>query len=372
VNDSGLEEVLRLSARIDRDPTLDEALARAAAQVDDWQNLPALAETHGLAPLVKHHLTRVGAAVPTAVRQGLLALAFAHQQVNRVKFTVLGEILDALNAAGIRVVVLKGAALAHLLYPDPGMRPLGDLDLLVDADKAARAQSTLALLGFTAPLTGAGTGPRTRRHHHLPIATKPCDGHEVRVEIHTDALTEDTPGSLTTERVSAPLQPFAIGGHRGLAFGHSDMLFHLCRHAAQPAAGGRLRLIWVADIVGYATRYRDDISWPDLRLRYPFVANALSLLDLVTPLPRELAEYAGQGTAAAMRGVGTVSKPPNEILGWRRPVRDIARDVLDPSDWWLRLYYGIGVGSPLWACRWVRHPVHVGLWFARRTRTFIP
>jgi hypothetical protein len=368
VNDVALSELLRLSARLD----CSQAFADAAARLSNWQEVPTTAEVNGLAPLLSYHLSQSGIAVPSETRHRLLALTFAHRSANRARFAVLGEILDAFTAAGIRAVVLKGAALAHLLYPNPGLRPLGDLDLLVDADLADRAQSTLGTLGFTAPPAGARTGSRTRRHHHLPIATKVCDGYDVRVEIHTDALSGDTPGSLTMERLTVAPQPFAIGDRTAYALGHADMLYHLCRHLAEPAVAGTLRLIWVADIVGYATRYREAIPWADVRRRYPFVINALSLLDLVTPLPSELAEFAAPPSAREIRGVGKVSKPPGEILRWSRPLRAILRDAFDPSDWWLRLYYGVGVGSPLWWHRSVRHPLQVGYWLARRTRTVIP
>src|SRR5262249_34294374 len=43
----------------------------------------------------------------------------------------LVEVVDLIESAGIPVRVLKGLALAHLDYPDPQMRPTGDVGLLV-------------------------------------------------------------------------------------------------------------------------------------------------------------------------------------------------------------------------------------------------
>jgi hypothetical protein len=142
------------------------------------------------------------------------------------------------------------------------------------------------------------------------------------------------------------------------------MLYHLCRHAAEVAA--LLRLIWVADIVGYATRYRQDISWTMLGRRYPFVLNALSLLHLLTPLPPELLEHVTPPRARTLDGVGVACKPLSLIVDRRRPLADIYRDLFDPSDWWLRLYYGVDGDSSLWWYRRIRHPLKVGHWLARR------
>jgi hypothetical protein len=41
------------------------------------------------------------------------------------------RLVGVFGAAGVRVVVLKGTAVAHGVYADPTMRPFGDLDLLV-------------------------------------------------------------------------------------------------------------------------------------------------------------------------------------------------------------------------------------------------
>ena len=62
-----------------------------------------------LAPLV---LARRGAAVGLLTRQ-----------------TVLRRLTGALDEAGIPFVVLKGVALAHLAYPEPALRSMGDIDI---------------------------------------------------------------------------------------------------------------------------------------------------------------------------------------------------------------------------------------------------
>jgi hypothetical protein len=142
------------------------------------------------------------------------------------------------------------------------------------------------------------------------------------------------------------------------------MLRHLCRHAAERAS--LLRLIWIADAVGYAGRYCKDIPWSDLRARDPFVLNALGLLHLVTPLPVEVLEHVKPALGDGLRGIGASCKPLTETLRWNRSLRDIGRDLFAPSDWWLRFHYGVGDGSSLIWQRWVGHPLRVGQWFARR------
>lgn len=53
------------------------------------------------------------------------------------------RVLDSFAAAGIRVRVLKGLALAHTVYEVPELRVFGDVDLLVAGEDLARAQTVL-------------------------------------------------------------------------------------------------------------------------------------------------------------------------------------------------------------------------------------
>lgn len=58
------------------------------------------------------------------------------------------EAIGALNRAGIRVILLKGPAVADWLYDERWQRPYGDVDLLVSPDDHARAGAALAGLGY--------------------------------------------------------------------------------------------------------------------------------------------------------------------------------------------------------------------------------
>jgi Uncharacterised nucleotidyltransferase len=367
VDDPALADVLRLCARADHDWVDDPQLRAATARLGDWAALTAAAEAHGLAPLVHVHLTQAGIEVPVDARRQLAAAMLQHRAANRARLLALRDILDAFDRAGIPALVLKGAALAHVLYASEGLRPFGDLDLLVDARSASQAQATLASLGFIAPVRSPNR--QLFRHHHLPAALKQSLGYVIQVELHTNAISRDSPGSLSMDRLTSPPQSFAMEGRTAQALGHADMLFHLCRHTAECASW--LRLILVADVVGYATRYCDVIPWPDVRRRYPFVPTALSLLHAVTPLPDALLEHVRPARVERLSGVGVSCKPLADIFRRHRRLGDIGRDLFAPSDWWLRLHYGVDETLPLAWQRMVQHPLRVGYWLTRRAATQI-
>ena len=234
-------------------------LVDAASRLTRWAEVPDAAEAHGLAPLLYRHLSDAGAPLPMETRQQLFASNVRHRDANQYRFEILGQILEAFEREDIRVVVLKGAALAHLLYESPGLRPFGDLDLLVEPQAAWRAQSVLGSLGFVA----AQSAPTDRR---LFSASSSAPRHQAGRRAHH-------PGGDPHERFVARHAGLAHArgyspARRGVSTSpaarrlRSDMwtcCTHLCRHVAERAS--LLRLIWVADIVWYAARYASEISW---------------------------------------------------------------------------------------------------------------
>ena len=60
----------------------------------------------------------------------------------------LSEISDAFSEKGIDFLVWKGPALATTIYPDPALRPSGDIDILIRPADFDRARSLLEKLGY--------------------------------------------------------------------------------------------------------------------------------------------------------------------------------------------------------------------------------
>ena len=120
----------------------DWALAEweAAEWVVYWQN--AL-------PWLVHRLQEADVELPDEVNGRLQGINSASRERTKVMLDVCTEILAAFQQAGIETVLLKGAVLAPLIYPDPFQRPLADLDLLIrPKDVAASREIMLNKLGY--------------------------------------------------------------------------------------------------------------------------------------------------------------------------------------------------------------------------------
>jgi hypothetical protein len=263
---------------------------------------------------------------------------------------------------------LKGAALAHLVYLEPSLRPMRDVDLLVSRSQARQAQSLLAELGFNAPPPGDALPAK-----HLTVAQRRVEGLPVSIEIHHNLYAKGT--SITElESLRPAAIPFTIEGVAAYTLSYEAMLDHIYRHAAN--IFNPLRLIWIADLVSLAERFAAEIDWPRVD---SYVRNALALCHWLTPLAEELLSAAALNPGRPPRGIG------QEFQGWPRFSLAAQRhkgywgimcDSFFPAEWWLRFYYGLPAGPStklridpaLWWGRWVRHPLHILGWMAHHYR----
>lgn len=323
--------VLACCARTHCEPQHYQQLRHHLANVDEWATLLHDAEQHGMAPLFYAHVRAAHLDLPAEAARTLKGLSLRHQQANHLRQDWLVNILHACHTAHIEVLVLKGAALAHWLYPQPGLRPMRDIDLLVQPADAIPTQCLLRDLGFEAPL------PPTLTDKHLPIASQFVNGWMINVEVHHNLFDDIDWGWAN---MTGPKQPFSVVGTPAYTLGYEDMLWHLCRHAL--SLFDPLRLIWVADIIGFAEQFRDHINWPHIRRHYPLVISVLEQLHWLSPLSDPLQQQAGLYPRPS-RHIGA------EFQGWpraslvaqrRKKPWQIVKDTLYPPDWWLKLHYG--------------------------------
>lgn len=238
------------------------------------------------------------------------------------------RILACLEAAGVRPVLLKGAALGYLLYQDPVERDLQDLDLLVGAERVDPALRALTAEGYT-PRSAPGLLAAYRRHHfHVPLYHP--DTHAV--EIHWALAMPDSPFQLDPGVVRHGATPLE---QPGLPLVYLPRAEHILLHLVlQNIQEGFSRLARLVDIDRLATETPEP-DWPALAavardggLAAP-TALSLQLASrlLLTPLPdgilRELRP------APATRLHLAILRPVPNLLRQRMVNRHTAHRLLE-------------------------------------------
>jgi len=135
--------------------------------------------------------------------------------------------VGALDRAGVEHRVLKGPAVAHLVYPDPALRSFQDVDILVSSGAFAEAAAVLGREGCRRanPRMGPGSDDFGKG------ATLVTDeGFEL--DLHRSFVGGRFGLAIRLDDLFATSSPFELGGRTLLGLGPEEQFVHACYHAA--------------------------------------------------------------------------------------------------------------------------------------------
>ena len=136
-----------------------------------------------------------------------------------------GPLRAALAAlAPIPAVVLKGAALAELVYPSPGARGMGDVDLLVPREQLPAALVKLAALGYARKYPGHPVLDHPEFHERQLEGPLELDLHQAFIQPERLAIDY----SAVFDRAV----PWLALGPNALLLSPEDAVVYACLHAA--------------------------------------------------------------------------------------------------------------------------------------------
>ncbi len=240
---------------------LRAALLRDQASTDAWRKWEARVDVNDidyasrrLLPLLYRNLDQQGVTSPAMdLYKGIYRLTWYE---NQMLFHTASSVLHLFHEAGIETILLKGVVLALEYYKDPGLRPMGDLDVLIHPKDVPAAVSLLRSYrwlpkpGF--PKEVKDTFFWMRHAHGFYDDT----GHEF--DLHWHALAEGCENNADEDFWSG-----AISTHVNGVFTHSlnptDLFLHVCAHGLRWNSVPPFR--WVADAMTILDTSLDKIDW---------------------------------------------------------------------------------------------------------------
>lgn len=316
----------------------------AAEWVVYWQNaLPWLAL----------RLQEAQIELPEPVNGRLQALNTASRERTDCMLAACAEILAAFQKAGIETLLLKGAVLSPLFYPNPLLRPLADLDLLIrPRDIAISREIMLKQLGYRY-YSRSAEDEVYLRGERKPNIWAPDNVHPV--EIHF-ALREEYAGIgyeladiMWAESGERPYWQNSTARIPGPA----ALLLHICAHTTSDWLIQRGRLMHIDDIRKLCAQMQ-PADWQTFgRLVQPgtarFIYPALAFVNKYTQLPvpnatiNSLRENCPPALLAWLEQVGLAnvseSNPTSRSGLGLEIARRLARSRLDIVHFWLRSFF---------------------------------
>lgn len=217
----------------------------------DWPSLLDAANYHRLTPILAH--ATADYPKPPNIEDALRASVRANAQQNLRLFAHTARMAAALEDQNIDCIVLKGPALANLLYGDLSRRVCGDVDLLVRPRDFTHAAHVLHTKGFAADVQIDEHTLRKHLRSQHDLAFAHADG--TLLELHGDIAQPHYSYKTDLDGWFADARTIEIQHHpiRNLSPEHSLLLaiIHGTKHLwtrldllADVAALARLPLDW--------------------------------------------------------------------------------------------------------------------------------
>jgi len=235
-----------------------------------WQSLAAMAQQEGLAPLLYWRLRQAGLlnTIPLPVTESLRQKYYRTGAAAAVCTSQLHDLLPRCRKAGVMVIILKGAVLAELHYPNPALRPMSDIDILVKHHDLDDLALILAQAGYRTdtPLPdGQGTPPTAYLTTRL---YRRQDGGGLPLHVHTHLLNSTVPNDYFL--ANFPLAPIwaaaksvLIAGTEALILDPRHQVLHLAEHSLR-VTHSLTRLQYLYDIDRTIRNSGHETDWQAL------------------------------------------------------------------------------------------------------------
>ncbi len=298
-----------------------QQLKQAGAAIADgihWDTLARHAQRHGLSPLLYSHLQRNFAqAVATRPEPGIKLLETGVRNLSLS--AALLNILDALQAAGIRALAYKGPALAVSLYGDIKLREMSDLDILIDRVSFPAAHEVLAQLGYQSAAGYSRKQQEARLRSDCECEFSTSDGN-LLVDLHWQITAPHLAHRFRFDDLWDRRRTVTLGKKSIPTFSAEDTALLLAVH------GGKHlweRLSWLADFAESVRQnpHRDKmdhrgLDWRELKLRARearaermlLLALALAEAIMDVQVPPELSAAISNDAAVQATAAGIVKK----------------------------------------------------------------
>jgi Uncharacterised nucleotidyltransferase len=203
----------------------------------EWRRLLAQVRNERVIPLLADAITSGSFPASDAQLVEVLELETTAMAAVITLEATLVQVAETLARVHIPFRVLKGAAVAHLDYPDPSLRDFGDIDLLIHPDDLDRAIAILLEQGYARRFPEPRAGFDRRFTKSVSVVNP--DGREL--DLHRTLAAGVFGLRLKIGMLwDAPSAEFTVGGMTLHALGATERFVHACYHAVLGNAPPRM------------------------------------------------------------------------------------------------------------------------------------
>ena len=244
----------------------EEAGTMSPEHAPDWTSLVEKAEQEGVSALLFHNITshHLEDLVPRDSYRDLSNHYYANMKRNMSIIGELREVLATFQEAVIPCIVLKGIALAELVYPSIGMRGMSDVDILVKKEDLFKVDDYLSSLGYISQDSSVEKAIHNSVGYLASLEYRK-NASPLNLHVHWHIVNTSVPATMFVERIDINRlwensAMTAVADSRALMLRPEHMIIYLCEHALRVGHSFD-RLILICDIFFSIKAFENTIDW---------------------------------------------------------------------------------------------------------------
>jgi Uncharacterised nucleotidyltransferase len=195
----------------------------------------------------------------------------------------MADIIDACQGRVPPPVLLKGMSMCEAHYPEPHLRPMRDIDFLIEEDAVAAVESILSELGYHQ--RSAQPPAFYRTHHHIVPFVHPDTG--IWVEVHRALFSPQSEFGASNifglDNLTAELRPCEFRGRQVRRLSDELQIVHVACHWAHGlrAVGGMIAMADLTCLLNNipAVRWERVLKWTEASMASRHLCLLLTYLD---------------------------------------------------------------------------------------------
>jgi len=228
----------------------------------DWEYILKEARRNGVSPILYLRLKNQKDSFPETFFGKLEKDYYQNLRRNILMWEEIKPILKSFKEDGIEVILLKGVALAELVYKNLALRPMSDVDLLVKKEELPRIDEKMRKFGYSTDENYRNSLRYSSINYLNSIEYRKK---VVSVHFHWHLVNSTLPSFMYASKINMKkiwkeAIPVKISGTETLSLAPHHLLIHLSEHASKP--GHSLsRLILLYDIAETIKVYQEELNW---------------------------------------------------------------------------------------------------------------
>lgn len=230
----------------------------------NWAYIVREAQAQGTAPLLYYHSSCYGEKLPSNTLSKLKKIFGDVEDTNLKLSQELKKILTCLNENNIKPILLKGIDLVGRVYPQRGLRPMTDIDLLIKKQDLLKIEELLSSLDYLMypgfrKILNKPTSPYLNA-----VVCKKLKAPYVSLHLHWHILNYTFyPGygyisRLDIDKIWQEAEHTQVEKVQALRMASHHLLLHLAEHSFKHYFD---RLILLTDIDTFLNHYRGSLDW---------------------------------------------------------------------------------------------------------------